>query len=302
MKKVFVTMISFNNNKATFECLDSLEKIKKDGFKMIVVVVDNASVDKFVANKKYKNFDLEILRSEENLGFTGGQNLGIKHALKEGADYIVILNNDVIVDEGLIGQLLTAFKQDVGIVAPKIYFAKGYEFHKDRYKDNEKGRVIWYAGGVIDWKNVLGKHRGVDEVDLGQFEEVYEPDTATGCCMMVRKEVFEKTGFLDDKYFLYYEDADFSLRVKRNGFKIVYQPKAMLWHKNAASAGGSGSPLQDYYITRNRLVFGYKYASLRIKIALFREGLRLMFLGRKWQKKGVFDYFTKNLGKGSYFS
>ena len=269
---------------------------------MIVVVVDNASVDKFVANKKYKNFDLEILRSEENLGFTGGQNLGIKHALKEGADYIVILNNDVIVDEGLIGQLLTAFKQDVGIVAPKIYFAKGYEFHKDRYKDNEKGRVIWYAGGVIDWKNVLGKHRGVDEVDLGQFEEVYEPDTATGCCMMVRKEVFEKTGFLDDKYFLYYEDADFSLRVKRNGFKIVYQPKAMLWHKNAASAGGSGSPLQDYYITRNRLVFGYKYASLRIKIALFREGLRLMFLGRKWQKKGVFDYFTKNLGKGSYFS
>ena len=152
----------------------------------------------------------------------------------------------------------------------------------------------------MDWNNVIGHHRGVDEIDRGQFDKTEETELATGCCMLLKKEVFEKVGMLDDKYFLYYEDADLSIRTKKKGFKIVYVSKSVIWHKNASSAGGSGSVLQDYYITRNRLLFGFRYSAIRAKFALLRESLALLINGRKWQKRGVLDFYLGKLGRGSY--
>ena len=301
MTKVFVTILNYNGNKDTRNCLNSLEELNIADFELNVVVVDNASREKFNEDKKYQKFNLKIIRSEENLGFSGGQNLGIKFALDNGADYVVILNNDVILDKNLIIELLKTFdEKDCGIVSPKIYFAKGHEFHKDRYKQDEQGRVIWYAGGQVDWQNVIASHIGVDEVDKGQYSSVEEIDFASGCCELIKREVFGKAGFFDDRYFLYYEDNDLSQRVKKQGFKIYYQPKAILWHLNAGSAGGSGSSLQDYYITRNRLLFGFSYATLRTKIALFRESLKNIFSGRPWQKKGALDFYLRRFGKGSF--
>src|ERR1035437_2636444 len=151
MPKVFVTILNYNGNKDTSECLNSLEELNTTGFDRSVVVVDNASKEKFTVDRKYGNFNLKIIRSETNLGFSGGQNLGIKYSLEHGADYIMVLNNDVILDKDLIVELLKTFdEKDCGIVSPKIYFAKGHELHKDRYKQDEQGRVIWYAGGQID--------------------------------------------------------------------------------------------------------------------------------------------------------
>jgi hypothetical protein len=152
----------------------------------------------------------------------------------------------------------------------------------------------------MDWANIIGQHRGVDEADKGQFDKVEETEIATGCCMMIKKEVLKKVGLLDDKYFLYYEDSDLSVRAKKAGYKIVYAPKSIIWHKNAGSAGGSGSALQDYYIIRNRLLFGFRYASARSKLALFRESLFLLLRGRRWQKRGIIDFYLGKLGKGSY--
>ena len=300
MVKVFITTITFNSHKATLECLESIEKLEKENFELFVMVIDNASKEVFETSREYKNFKLKVLRSEENLGFSGGQNLGIRNALKEGADFIIVLNNDTILNRKLIKSLIASFKADVGIVSPKIYFAKGYEFHKDRYKETEKGKVFWYAGGIIDWSNVIAKHRGVDEVDKEQYSKVSEIEFATGCCMALRKEIFQNVGFFDDKYFLYLEDCDLSKRVKMKKLKVIYQPNAVLWHKNAASAGGSGSALQDYYITRNRLLFGFKYASVRAKLALIKESVKLIFSGRQWQKKGIRDFYLQRFGKGSF--
>ena len=300
MVKVFITTITFNSHKATLECLESIEKLEKENFELFVMVIDNASKEVFETSREYKNFKLKVLRSEENLGFSGGQNLGIRNALKEGADFIIVLNNDTILNRKLIKSLIASFKADVGIVSPKIYFAKGYEFHKDRYKETEKGKVFWYAGGIIDWSNVIAKHRGVDEVDKEQYSKVSEIEFATGCCMALRKEIFQNVGFFDDKYFLYLEDCDLSKRVKMKKLKVIYQPNAVLWHKNAASAGGSGSALQDYYITRNRLLFGFKYSSFRTKLALIRESIRIAYSGRKWQRKGVIDFYLRRFGKGSF--
>jgi len=302
MTKVLVSIVNFNGAKDTLMCLDSLDKVHVQDFELQAVVVDNASKEIFQTEKKSQNFKLNIIRSEKNLGFSGGQNLGIKWGMKNGIDYFCILNNDVILDENFLSQLLKTFEieKNVGLVSPKIYFAKGYEFHKDRYKDEDKGKVVWYAGGKMDWKNMLASHVGVDEVDKGQFEKMEETDFASGCCIMVKREVFEKVGLFDEKYFLYFEDIDLTQRARKMGFGIYFQPKAILWHLNAGSTGGSGSKLQDYYITRNRLLFGLKFATSKTKLALIRESFKFVLSGRSAQKKGVLDFYLRQFGKGSY--
>lgn len=300
MKKIFITLLTFNDNPATWNCLKSLESQKKNNFSLFVVVVDNASVEKFYPKDNYKNFELIVLRNEKNLGFSGGQNTGIKFALENGADFITILNNDTIADPNLIEELLGAIKDNVGIAVPKIYFAKGHEYHKEKYKKDDLGKVIWYAGAVMDWDNIIGTHRGVDEVDHDQYQIQEETEVATGCCMMVRKEVFENVGLFDERFFLYYEDGDLSMRVKSAGYKIIYTPRAFLWHLNAKATGGSGSSLQDYYISRNRMLFGFGYASVKTKLALFKESLKILTNGRHWQKIGIKDYYLKRFGKGTY--
>jgi len=165
------------------------------------------------------------------------------------------------------------------------------------------GKVFWYAGGVIDWANVKSVHRGVDEVDHGQYDENKEIEFATGCCMMIKREVLEKVGLFDKRYFLYYEDADLSVRIKKAGFSIYYAPKAFLYHLNASSSGGAGrgNELQDYFLTRNQMFFGMKYAPIRSKIALIRQSLRLLSNGRREQKKAIQDFYLGRLGKGSFF-
>ncbi len=299
--KLFISTINYNGRKNTIDFLDSLMKTKRSGIDLNVLVVDNASDETFEVNEgDYSDLKLRVIKSEVNLGFSGGHNLGVKEALGDGADYVLIMNNDVLVDEDFIIELIKPFDDsEIGIVSPKIYFEKNHEFHKDKYKEDEKGKVIWYAGGKMDWKNVLASHVGVDEVDKGQFGKGVETDFATGCAMMVRRDVFDKIGNFDERYFLYFEDNDLCQRARKNGFKIYFEPRSVIWHKNADSTGGSGSILQDYYISRNRLLFASKYAPNRSKIAVLKEGLLLLKSGRKWQKKGVLDFYSQRFGKGN---
>lgn len=303
MSNVFISIVNYNSQKDLLNCLESLNETKKVNMKLSVVIIDNSSKEEArIDDVRYKNFELTIIKNKINNGFSGGQNQGIKFALSKGADFVVVLNADVILDKDVLVELLKTFESSdlCGLVSPKIYFAKGHEFHKDRYKKEEQGKVIWYAGGEMDWNNVIGKHRGVDEVDKGQFDKLSGTDFVSGCCMIVKKEVFEKIGYFDERYFLYYEDNDFSQRAKINGFKLYYEPKAFLWHLNAGSTGGSGSILQDYFITRNRLLFGSKFSSFKTKVLLYKEGLKLSLSGRPWQKKGAIDFFNGRFGKGSF--
>ncbi|PIU03849.1 glycosyltransferase family 2 protein [Candidatus Shapirobacteria bacterium CG08_land_8_20_14_0_20_39_18] len=309
-KKASVIILNWNGKGYIIECIDSVEKLDIINLKLDIVVVDNGSTDGSLSEIKNKILNIKntdqkfkIIESEKNLGFTGGNNVGIKYALENGADYVMLLNSDTFVDKNLLVQLIEVAKSnpEIGIVGPKIYFAKGHEFQKDIYQPKDLGKVIWYAGGVVDWKNVLQSHRGVDEVDKGQYDKTEVTDFVTGCCMLIKKEILEKIGLLDNKYFLYLEDADFCQRAKQNGYKILYAPKAKLWHLNASSSSVGGN-LQDYFITRNRLLFGIKYAGLKTKLALFREGIGLLLKGRPWQKTAVKDFFLGKFGKGSYGS
>ncbi len=303
MVQISIVILNWNGKKDTLECLKSLRKLSTTGFKLQIIVVDNGSTDNSARDIKlvtgFQN--LKVVETGENLGFAAGNNIGIKQALLDGSDFIMLLNNDTVVKEDLVEKFLEAADRhkSAGILTPKIYFYPGYEFHKDRYSKTERGRVIWYAGGIIDWNNIYGSNYGVDDTDIGQYTKELEYDFATGACMFVRREVFEREGLLDERYYLYLEDAEFSQRVKHSGWKIIFIPDAILWHKVSQSSSIGGS-LNDYFITRNRLLFGTSFAKPRTRLALIKEGMKLMLNGREWQKRGARDFFLRRFKRGSW--
>lgn len=302
MKKVTLVTVNFNSEEETHALLASLREVKQENFSLSIVVVDNGSKKPFRLSSDEKKENILLITTPENLGFAGGYNVGMRYGLDNDANYVVVLNNDTIADKDFIEEMLKTCESEkkCGIVVPKIYFAKNHEFHKERYTSTEKGKVFWFAGGYMDWANAFSKHRGVDEVDTGQYDVQEKIDFATGCCMCFPREVLEKVGLFDESLFLYFEDADISQKVLKAGYTIIYSPKAVIWHVNAASGGGSGSSLHDYYLTRNRMIFGMRYAPLRTKLALFKESIRLLVLGRQWQKIGIRDFYLRKFGKGSF--
>lgn len=301
MTSVFIVVLNWNQKEFTLGCVKSLNKLRTNGLKLQTVVVDNGSTDDSVKTFRKELPNEVVLENKENLGFAAGNNVGIEYSLSHGADYIMLLNNDTYVGENLIEELIKVGESEakITVLGPKIYFAPGYEFHKDRYSKQERGKVFWYAGGQIDWDNVLASHRGVDQVDQGQFDDLEETDFVSGAAMMIKRDVLEKIGPLDPKYFLYYEDSDFCQRAKEAGFKVIYVPEAVVWHYNAGSSS-SGSPLQEYYISRNRLLFAARFAPVRAKFAIFRESLKYLLLGPKWKRRGARDFYLGKFGKGSY--
>lgn len=281
MKKVAVVILNFKVKDETLKCIRSVQK--SDYKDLEIIVVDNNSEDG-LAQEMQKIEDVVFIQNNQNLGYTGGNNIGIKKALELGADYIFILNADTLVEKNTIGSLLTtAERENAGIVGPKILFF-------DR-------KTIWYAGGTFDLKNVLGGHRGVDEKDAGQYDQIEQTENVTGGAMFVRIDVFKKIGLFDENYFLYYEDSDFCYRAKKKGFKLFYDPFAVVYHHNARSSG-LGSPLQDYFITRNRMLFASKFLPCRTRFALLREALG--HINTPSRRLALIDFIFHNLGKGSY--
>lgn len=301
MYKVIVSILHYNNDHDTLSCLDSLLALNLEDIKISTYVLDNGSKKEIdIDSSQYELLDLTVIRNPKNAGFTGGHNMIFGKVEDEEFDYFMILNNDTIVHPDLIKEMVSTIQKDgVGAVVPKIYFTKGHEFHKERYSENDLGKVLWYAGGYMDWNHVTSKHRGVDEVDHGQFSEEEAIGFATGACLLMRKNLIKEIGLFDEKYFLYYEDADLTQRIIKSSHKIFYNPKAILWHNNAGSSS-SGSSLHDYYLTRNRMLFGMHYAPLKTRLFLVKESLVLLKSGRVWQKRGIKDYYLHKFGKGSY--
>ena len=159
MKRVFLSVITYNSHESTYACLQSLDALTLHEVALEIYVVDNASKEPFsLHGKTYKHIVPTVIHSKINTGFSGGHNIVIRKALEEGADYVLVLNNDVTVDTHLVQALVEQAESDpqIGIVCPKIYFTAGSEFHNDRYTAKERGKVIWYAGGEMDWQNLIG--------------------------------------------------------------------------------------------------------------------------------------------------
>lgn len=278
MKKIAVIILNYKVKEQAIKCVRS---VKQSSYKNLeIVVVDNDSGDGIEEEiKKIPN--VIFIQTGLNAGYTGGNNIGIRRALEYGNDYVFILNPDATVKSDSIDKLCKfASENSAGVVGPKILFSNSNR--------------IWYAGGVFDRLNVIGSHKGVDSEDRGQYDETEETDFVSGAAMFVAEGVFKKIGLFDERFFLYYEDADFCFRAKAAGFSIMYCPSAVVYHKNAQSTG-LGSKFQDYYITRNRMLLA-KSLPFRTRFALLREGIR------NWKspvrRKALLDFLAGKFGRG----
>ncbi len=298
MDKIGIIILHYSDIVLTLNCLVSLFASELKNKELCTVLVLNSNEDNFAQKIKDKYPKVLIIENHENLGYSGANNKGINKAIELGCGKFILINNDTVVDKKLVNSLVDFANNDknIGLVSPKIYFAPDHEYHLKRYKIKDRGNVLWYAGGKLDADNVYASHYGLDEVDNGQFNSIRETDFTTGCCMLITRDVIDRVGLLDEKYFMYFEDIDYSIRAKRAGLQVMYYPFAFLWHKNASTSGSPGSLTHIYYQTRNRLYFGFKYFSWRVKKSLILDSLKLGFRGGAYLK-GVIDYYIGRMGK-----
>jgi GT2 family glycosyltransferase len=238
VKRLAVIVLNWNGLNDTLAALDALARCRLPaGWALWTIVVDNGSTDGSVESLSARR-DAELIALPHNLRFAGGNNAGLERALAGGAEAIALLNNDTEADAALFERLLLALEQDAGagVVGPLIYYGPP----SDR---------IWYAGGIcrpgIGWT----RHRGIGGRDHGQYRAVEPTGYVTGCCLLARREVWEKVGLLDDEYYIYAEDADWCLRARAAGYRLLFVPTARLWHKVSASSGVS-SPWKIYHKVR----------------------------------------------------
>ena len=240
--RTYVIVLNWNGLADTRACLRSLEPACDHA--TVVLVVDNGSSDGSPKAIRDEFPRARVLETGRNLRFAGGNNAGIRAALASGAERIMLLNNDTTVETEFLGAMSATLDawEGAGIVAPKIL----YHDAPDR---------IWYAGGEIScWTGTM-RHRGIRERDDGRFDRAGETAYASGCCFLVKREVVERIGMLDETYYMYTEDADFCMRARRAGFRVVYEPRARVMHKVSVSAGGHLSAFK----LRNKFISNYRF-------------------------------------------
>jgi GT2 family glycosyltransferase len=206
-----------------------------------VIVVDNASEEDPGEACREAYPDVKVIRNSENLGFSGGNNSGLRVAT---GDYFFIVNNDTEFTPGLLEGLLDVFRQhpDAGIVCPKFHFY--YEKGTIEYAGYRQVNLLTGRNGMI----------GHGEKDRGQYDEMRVTSYAHGGAMLVSRKVVEEVGLMPEQFFLYYEELDWSEQIKRKGYKIYYQPQSLIYHKESMSTG-KASALKTFYLTRNRILF-----------------------------------------------
>lgn len=296
---IAIVIVHYNQDEATDICLRSLSQLDAQGYTYSVTVIDNGSYTPYQPNKAFLPERTNIIRSEQNLGFSEGNNLGFRIALDtQQPDYLLILNNDTKVDPQSLTQLLLAAQRHPKcVVVPKIYFFPDQEFHHKSYLPEHRGKVLWYGGGVIDWGLLDAFHKGVDELDRGQFDQEIETDFATGCCFLMPVAALKDIGGFDPRYFLYFEDVDLCWRLQRKKYLLVVCPSAKIWHQNAGSSGGAGSVIHQYYQTRNRLYFFGKFGRWKSQQLVLRLAIRLFLFGTPTERRAVQDWVTNTMGK-----
>jgi GT2 family glycosyltransferase len=253
--KIAVVILNWNGKDDSLECLDSVHKIDYPYFE--VIVVDNGSTDDSVQAFRQIYPNLTLLETGANLGYAGGNNVGIRWALEHGFDSILLLNNDTIVDSGILKAFAEAEQRfpTAGVFGAKIYF----------YSDRNR---LWHAGGKWLPETMKFTHVGMGEQDSPEYSQVQAYDYVTGCALYATANVFREIGTLNEKFFLTYEETDWCYRARKQGYSCLFIPEAKLWHKISVSFGGSHSPIFNYFMTRNKLLWASKHLPWRSFIFL----------------------------------
>ena len=237
--RVCIVVLAWNRREDTLECLRSLARVTDPD--TTVLLVDNGSTDGTADAVKMEFPGIKLIETGENLGYTGGNNAGIRRALELGADYVLILNNDTIVDPGFIREMLAVASRSerIGFVSPKIYF--------------QDPDLLWFAGARFRTWCGYGRMEGYRETDHGQYDQIREIDRPCGCAVLVSRRLCEEAGLMDPSLFLYMDEIEWMLRAKKKGFKAFFAPKAAVWHKVSATVGKENHPDAFYYGVRNTL-------------------------------------------------
>jgi GT2 family glycosyltransferase len=273
---VSIVVLNYNGREDTLACLRSLQHLMYPN--ITVIVVDNDSTDGSVEAIRATYPETTLLETGANLGFTGGNNVGIRYALEHSADYVMLLNNDTIVAPDMMNILIEVMENDptIGVTGPTVYYYNAPD-------------LIWSAGGKIDWSHGVTTMIGLNEEDKSQYGlSPRQVEFVTGCALLVRREVWERAGLLDEQFFMYYEETEWCVRAGRAGYKIMHVPQAMMWHKIPLDARAT-TPGYFYYMTRNRLLFLHKSkAGLGTWFSTY-SGLARTFLSwslrPKWQDR-----------------
>jgi GT2 family glycosyltransferase len=280
---VSIIILNFNQLPVTCEFLESTKKLSYKNYE--IILVDNASKENPTAHIATNYPDVKLIVNDTNLGFTGGNNVGIKAAK---GDYVFVVNNDTEVTEDLLERLLEPFYEDpsIGVTSPKIRY-----FHHPN--------IIQYAG-FTEITPITGRNKSIGdkEEDKGQYDTPGYTAYAHGAAMLLKREVIEKVGVFADIFFIYYEELDWSARIRRGGYNIYYQPKALIYHKESITMGKE-SALKAYYHNRNRILF-MRRNSTGFQFSLFLVFLTLAVIPKtiiKYTVKGQFTHL-KNLFRG----
>jgi GT2 family glycosyltransferase len=242
---VYIVTLNYNRLDDTLALLASLQQLK--GARPRVLVVDNASSDDSTAAIAARFPAVEQVQNQRNLGFAAGANVGLRHALAHGADWVWLLNNDTLVAPDALQLLLRAAASwDASLAAPAILYAS------DPHQ-------VWSVGA---WRNpatleITGCRRGQPHAALEA--RPFEVDFITACGMLVRRECLQTVGLFDERFFMYYEDSDYCLRARARGQCLIVVPQARLWHKVAASIGGCDSPGERYHMALSSALFFRKH-------------------------------------------
>jgi GT2 family glycosyltransferase len=238
---VGVVTVTFNSAAIIREFMDSV--LRQTHTEFTLFVVDNASTDdtlKLVST--YQDSRIILIQNEINVGVAEGNNDGIRAALKKGCSHVLLINNDTVFDSGLLSQLLAGIEQyQCDMVVPKILYF-------------DEPKRIWCAGGSLSRLRASARHFGLNENDDGRFDHAHEVSYSPTCCMLIRREVFERIGLMDATYFVYFDDTDFCLRAHRAGIKLSYLPCARLFHK-VSSLTVSESEFTVRHLIRNHVYY-----------------------------------------------
>ena len=301
MKRICVILVNYNGGKYNNKCIESILR-STVATAIQIAVIDNASTDDSLSelqNKWGQNNRVTIISLDGNYGFSRANNVGIEWARKEHFEYFLLLNNDTEIAEDAIERMMKMQEKTGGIVVPKILYA-------------ETPDIIWCAGG--DFSKIIRKpiQRGLGQKDKGQYNQSERCEFANGCAMLLSENIIKEIGFLDERFFLYYEDAAYSLNAGQKGIPVWYCADAVVSHKVNGSTLGNQRPENAYYITRNWMICNKDYLGKRfflfkcyfalnrlawIIIWLFtnkKDNITAVLQGIKDYRSGIFGQYKKN--------
>lgn len=267
LPRIGVIVVSWNQEALCLDALGSLSTLDYPSSCVDIILVDNGSTDNTIDSVSQAFPYVTILANQSNLGFADGNNQGIQEALACGAEYVFLLNNDAIIARDVLSELINATRRhtNAGILGPKVY-------HRER------PNIIQSTGTKLD--RLGGAYqRGLDEQDFGQYDTEEEVDAVVGCAMLVSRDVIDQVGMLDSRFFMYYEDTDWCWRARAASFKVVYIPKAVVWHREAAVRTADQARI-TYYMERNRYLLLSKQPGSRA--ARFRVFLQHLLWLTNW--------------------